>query len=127
MSHLNFSIFGILHQFLAFYINFCPKKSDLSGNTAWPQASGFQKLAKLTIFGIFNEAQNAYEARFARNVEWYFFVIFKHRGLQFINYGWEGVQEVIMLFKMCSTGCEKKNGRKVFLDEKLAFALISLR
>ena len=30
---------------LAFSTNFCPIKTDLSGNTVWPQASGFQKLA----------------------------------------------------------------------------------
>ena len=47
MFHLNFSI-------LEFSINFGPIRTDLSGNTVWPQASGFQKLAKLTIFGIFN-------------------------------------------------------------------------
>ena len=29
---------------LAFSTNFCPIKSDLSGNTVWPQASDFQKL-----------------------------------------------------------------------------------
>ena len=29
---------------LAFSTNFCPIKTDLSGNTVWPQASGFQKL-----------------------------------------------------------------------------------
>ena len=40
MSHLSFSI-------LAFSTNFCPIKSDLSGNTVWPQASGFQKLTKM--------------------------------------------------------------------------------
>ena len=45
MSHLNISI-------LAFSTNFCPIKTDLSGNTVWPQASDFQKLAKLAIFGI---------------------------------------------------------------------------
>ena len=28
---------------LAFLINFCPIQIDLSGNTVWPQASGFQK------------------------------------------------------------------------------------
>ena len=42
-------------------------KTDLSGNTV-----DFQKLAKLTIFGIFNEilaTQNVNVARFARNVE----------------------------------------------------------
>ena len=38
---------------LAFFTNFCPIKTDLSGNTVWPQALGFQKLAKLTTFGIF--------------------------------------------------------------------------
>ena len=40
MSHLNFLI-------LAFSTNFCPIKTDLSGNTVWPQASGFQKSAKM--------------------------------------------------------------------------------
>ena len=39
---------------LAFSINFCPIKTDMSANTVWPQASGFQKLAKWTICGIFN-------------------------------------------------------------------------
>ena len=37
MSHLNFRI-------LSFSTNFCPIKIDLSGNTVWPQASGFQIL-----------------------------------------------------------------------------------
>ena len=46
MCHLNFSI-------LAFSANFCPIKNDLSGNTVWQQASGFQKVANLAIFGIF--------------------------------------------------------------------------
>ena len=35
---------------LAFSTNFCPIKTDLSGNTVWPQASGFQKLAKIEHF-----------------------------------------------------------------------------
>ena len=43
MSHLNFLSF-------AFSINFCPIKIDLSGNTVFPQASGFQKLAKMNHF-----------------------------------------------------------------------------
>ena len=47
MSHFNFWI-------LAFSTNFCPIKTDLSGNTVWPQTSGFQKLAKLSNFGILN-------------------------------------------------------------------------
>ena len=38
---------------LAFSTNFCSIKSDLSGSAVWPQASAFEKLAKLTIFGIF--------------------------------------------------------------------------
>ena len=44
-------------------------KSDLSGNSVWLQASGFQQLVK--IFGIFNEllsTLNVNFARFARNV-----------------------------------------------------------
>ena len=32
---------------LAFSTKFCPTKTDLSGNTVWPQASGFQKLVKM--------------------------------------------------------------------------------
>ena len=40
MSHLKFWI-------LAFSTNFCPIKTDLSGNTVWPQALGFQKIANL--------------------------------------------------------------------------------
>ena len=46
MSPLNFWI-------LAFSANFCPIKTDLSGNTVWPQTSGFQKLAKMDHFGDF--------------------------------------------------------------------------
>ena len=48
MSHLIFWI-------LPFSTYFVPIKSDLSGNTIWPQVSGLQKSPKLTIFGIFNE------------------------------------------------------------------------
>ena len=40
-------------SFLAFSTNLCPIKSDLSGNTCWPQASDFQKLAKMDIFWCF--------------------------------------------------------------------------
>ena len=46
MSHLNFWI-------LAFSTNFCPIKNDLSGNTVWPQALGFQKVAKMDHFWHF--------------------------------------------------------------------------
>ena len=43
MSNLNFWI-------LAFSTNFFLSKTDLSGNTVWPQASGVQKLAKMDHF-----------------------------------------------------------------------------
>ena len=46
MSHLNF-------WNLAFSTNFCPTKTDLSGNTFWPQALVFQKLAKMDHFWYF--------------------------------------------------------------------------
>ena len=46
MSHLYFWI-------LAFSTNFCPIKTDLSGNTVWPQALEFQKLVKMNHFGHF--------------------------------------------------------------------------
>ena len=38
---------------LVFSTNFCPIKTDLSGNTVWPQASGFQKIAKMDHFWHF--------------------------------------------------------------------------
>ena len=38
---------------LAFSTNFCPIKTDLSGNTVWPQALGFQKIAKMDHFWHF--------------------------------------------------------------------------
>ena len=38
---------------LALPTNFCPIKSDLSGNTVWPQDLGFQKLAKMDHFLAF--------------------------------------------------------------------------
>ena len=43
MLQLNFWI-------LAFSTNFCPIKTDLSGNTVWQQALDFQKLAKMNHF-----------------------------------------------------------------------------
>ena len=65
---------------LVFSTNFCLIKADLSGNTVWPQVSGFQKLAKLTIYCLSNKllsTQNVNVARFARNVEWDFFCDFQ--------------------------------------------------
>ena len=41
MSHFKFLNFGIFRQ------------TDLSGNTVWPQATGFQKLAKMDNFWLF--------------------------------------------------------------------------
>ena len=67
MSHLDFLI-------LAFSTNFCPFEIDLSGRTIWPQASGFQKLAKIHHFWwTFVNV-----ARFAHNVECDFFWRFSH-------------------------------------------------
>ena len=70
-------IFGILE----FFTNFCPIKIDLPGNTVWPQASGFQKLAKIDIFWHFLlpllSTQNVNVARSARNVECDFFCDFQ--------------------------------------------------
>ena len=68
---------------LAFSTKFCPIKSDLSGNTVWPQPSGFQKLAKWTIFGIFNEllATQKCKRSSLRSQCWMrLFLIFKHCG-----------------------------------------------
>ena len=62
MSHLNFP--------------FCSIKSGLSGNIVGQPDPGLHKLAKLAIFGIFNEllsTQNVNVAHLARNVEWDFF------------------------------------------------------
>ena len=42
-----------IFDILAFSANFCPIKIDLSGNTVWPQASDFQKLAKIDFFWHF--------------------------------------------------------------------------
>ena len=46
MSHLDFSI-------LAFYNNFCSFKTNLSGNTVWPQTSSFQKTRQIDFFWHF--------------------------------------------------------------------------
>ena len=62
---------------LAFFFIFCPIKTDLSGNTVWPQASVFQKLAKIDHCWHFLSKQDVNVARFARNVEWDFFFDFE--------------------------------------------------
>ena len=64
--------YGIFHQF-------CPIKVNLSGNTVWPQATGFQNIAKIDHIWHFNEilsTQNVNVDRFARNVKWDFFLRF---------------------------------------------------
>ena len=38
---------------LTFSTDFCPIKTDLPGNTVWPQSSGFQKLTKIDHFQHF--------------------------------------------------------------------------
>ena len=45
---------------MAFFNNFCPIKSDLSGNTVWPQALGFQKLAKIDHFWHFKNSNETF-------------------------------------------------------------------
>ena len=69
---MNFSI-------LAFPANFCLiEKWPLSGNTVWPQSSGFQELSKLTIFYILmNLFSTQNLARFARYDKCDFFYDFQ--------------------------------------------------
>ena len=62
MSHLNLLI-------LAFSTNFCPNRSDLPGNTVWPQVSDFQKLAKMDLF-------------------WHFWLIFVHSKCKLCSLCW---------------------------------------
>ena len=71
MSHFKFSI-------LAFSTNFCPIKVDLSGNTVWPQTTGFKILPKLTFLAFFLNFCPLNIARFARNVECDFLGDFQH-------------------------------------------------
>ena len=72
MSHLTSST-------IVFSTNFCPIKMTSLVTLFFPQALSFQKLAKIDHFGIFNQllsTQNVNVARFARNIKWYFSVIF---------------------------------------------------
>ena len=52
MSHMDFHIlaFAISTSFVIFQYNKNCGESDISGNAVWPKVSGFQKIAKLTIF-----------------------------------------------------------------------------
>ena len=79
---------------------------DLSGNTFWPQASGFQKLSKLAFFGIFNEllsTQNVNVARFARNVLWDNFCDFQT--LCFIMESWGEKGAIFDFMQFCTLTC----------------------
>ena len=59
------------------HLNFCPIKTDLSGNTVWPLASDFQKLAKVDHFWHFY-LKTLVQTLLAMLNET-FSVIFKHR------------------------------------------------
>ena len=90
MSHLNFGIFLPIFVYLI--------KIDLSGNTVLPQASGFQKLAKIDHFGIFGKllsTQNVIVARFAHNAECDFFCDFQTPWLKMRHFRWNS--ELFML------------------------------
>ena len=52
-KHIVYKLIKMSHWILAFSTNFCPIKTDLFGNTIWPQASRFQKLAKMDHFWHF--------------------------------------------------------------------------
>ena len=62
---------------LAFSTNFCPIKTDPSGNTFWPKFQVFKNSPKGTIFEKLLSTQNVNVACFARNVEWDFFCDFQ--------------------------------------------------
>ena len=65
---------------MALFTNFCPIKIDLSGNTVWPQTSGFQKIVKIEHFWHFVWTfghSKCKVSRLARNVEWDFFYDFQ--------------------------------------------------
>ena len=67
----------LLHSvwILAYSTNFCPIKTDLSGNTVWPQASDLQKLVKMDNFGHF---------LFTFVTKWDFLKIFTYNALHMI-------------------------------------------
>ena len=83
MSHLNFWI-------LALSTNFCRTKIEMSGNTVWPQASGFQKLANLAIFGIFNELLSNWKRKMFNET---FPGIFKHH-VDATKKTWDRAEEI---------------------------------
>ena len=68
-------------EFLAFFINICPIKIEMYDNSVDLKVPGFQKLPKIDHFCTLNEllsTQNVNLARFARNVEWDFFLWFSN-------------------------------------------------
>ena len=79
MSHLNLDS-------LTFSTNFCLFKSSLSGNSVWPHASGFQKLAKMDHFLAF--LMKFYpRSQYLRR---HFWEDFKHSEYRTINSYWGG-------------------------------------
>ena len=70
MSHLNFWIWP-------FSTNFWPIKTDLSGNSVWPQALGFQKTRQIGphFWHFFHELLSTQNVNV--NVEWDFFCDFQ--------------------------------------------------
>ena len=62
------SVWKLLKMSHLLIFQFCPIRIDPSGNTVWPQASGFQKLAPLAML---NET---------------FSLIFKHRAVCYSNF-----------------------------------------
>ena len=82
------------HNFLilAFSSNFCPIKTDLSGNNVDRKLQIFKNSPKWTIFGIFNlflSIQNVSIARFARIVKWDFFCDFQTACTYLLFLAWE--------------------------------------
>ena len=64
------------YSILAFSTIFRPIKVDMSGNTVWPQASGFQKIAKIDHSWNF-QWFFVNVARSANNVQWDFLCDFQ--------------------------------------------------
>ena len=111
MYHLKFSI-------LAFSAIFCPTEIDLSGNTLWPPAPGFPKLAKLTILGIFYEllfTQKVYYTKLASlaMLNDTFPMIFQHRAIRLVNVT-EGESFLIKTFPLVCSCVFRESGISSF-------------
>ena len=63
----------------------------MSGNTVWPQASNFQKIAKMNHFWpFFNELLSTQNVNVARNVKWDFFYDFQTLWCFILKALWSG-------------------------------------